>query len=204
MVYNSHTYQLSVTCLLQIPNSFRTTSMMHTPFDSHENEASTSAANTTYLEIPDKRTLFRTPPELRLSTISLSDDGYSSVMSSPVLPPEASRPGTPLLNHMSPEPESTSHNTLLPAEPAPAFDPPAYRSVAWRASLVQLPAYSRWGDKYSPVDLESSGAHYNQNLGLAAYGWRVYGVVILVIAVTLITIVVALTRTIGNNNAATS
>lgn len=177
---------------------------MHNPFDSPEDETSTTAANSTYLEIPDTRSHYRTPPELRLSTISLTDDGYSSVMSSPVLPPEPSRPNTPLLSHSSKEAESTSSSNLLPTEPAPAFDPPAYRSVAWRASLATLPAYSRWGNKYSPVDLESSGARYNQNPGLAVYGWRVYGVVIFVIVITLVIIIVALTRTAMNNNGGTS
>ena len=177
---------------------------MRYSFESVEHEDSKSAADMSHLEIPEKQSSFRTPPALRLSTISLTDDGYSSVMSSPVLPPEPSRPATPLLNHMGKLGEDTSYSNLLPAEPPPAFDPPAYRSVAWRASLVPLPAYSRWGDKYSRLDLESTGAHYNQRLGLAAYGWKVYGIIILVIVVTLIVIIVALTHAITSNTGATS
>jgi len=125
-------------------------------------------------------------------------------MSSPVLPPEPSCPGTPLLSHASKEAESASYSNLLPTEPPPAFDPPSYRSVAWRASLAPLPAYSRWGNKYTSLDLESTGAHYNQKLGLAAYGWKVYGIIIFVIVVAIITIIVALTHTVTNNNVTTS
>jgi len=173
---------------------------MHQPFESVEDEDARPTTSTSYLDIHEKRSNFRTPPDLHLSTISVPDDGYSSVMSSPVLPPEPSRPGTPLLNHMSKEEESSSYSNLLPTEPPPAFDPPSYRSVAWQTTMTPLPVYSRWGNKYTSIDLESTGVHYNQRLGLAAYGWKAYGVIIVVIVVTLVIIIFALTHSVANNN----
>jgi hypothetical protein len=142
---------------------------------------------------PDTSSLYLQAPSLNVPTRPLSpiritrehylDDGTSTALSSPALPPEPCRSPSPLLERME-EPA-----TSVPAEPPPSFNPPSYRAV------VSLPSYSAWTDKYTriPNDAESLRT-YPKGFGLRYYGWRIWSVVVAIIVVTVVSIVVALTQ----------
>jgi hypothetical protein len=147
----------------------------------HENDR-------TYLTARDGNNSLRSPISIRVTSADFSDDGFSTALSSPVLPPESCHSPSPLLTRSDP-------NISPPTEPPPSFNPPAYRSIAY----PYLPRYTPRGDKYSRLqDLESNHTHDQLYFRLPQYGWRIWSIVVIIVVVTVVTIVVALTRTIGN------
>ena len=114
-------------------------------------------------------------PTSRPDSLSSRPDSVSS--SAPLLPHDGER------------------DVNLPTQPPPLFNPPSYRIT------TAPPPYSSWrSDKYSPIndDIEA-GATDPNSVGIRWNGWRIWGIIVVLIALTITVIVIALTRTGGTN-----
>ena len=147
--------------------------------------------DTTHLYPPSVNDSLQVPTPIRVISF-ISDDGLSIAVSSTRSSIEPNRSSSvPLI--------SKSENTL-PTEPPPSFNPPPYRSV------VSLPSYAVWRDKYAalPDDVESNRLHPRTRRyyggRLPKYGWRIWAIVVLVVVVSIAAIVVALTKTASNGS----
>jgi len=129
----------------------------------------------------------RAPSPLPGPLPSFHDENISSTLSSPTLPPHP-----PLL--------AQEISTLYPpAEPVPLANPPPYRSIS-----IRLPAYTpRW--QKEPDDLEEGGAGVRglrrantlsrRYPSLPKYGWQVWGAIVFVTFLTVVSIVIAVVKT---------
>lgn len=142
--------------------------------------------DTTHLSTSSMGESLRVPTPIRVMSY-VSDDGLSIAVSSPRVSMEP--------NHSSSVPLIPKSENTLPTEPPPSFNPPPYRSV------VSLPSYAAWRDKYAslPDDVESNRLHPRTQRyyggRLPKHGWRIWAIVVLVVIVTIAAIVVALTKT---------
>lgn len=155
--------------------------------------AETDRLTPTYLSVSRGNDSNRSLEPIRITSAFIDD--RNSTISSPDIRPESYRATSPA--PLLPKNAEEGNSPLL--APPPSFNPPEYRSVA------ALSPYPTWRDKYTslPDDLEGNKFSSRMYSRPPSYGWRVWSIVVLVVVVTLVSIIVAVSHTVTENGKGT-